>query len=140
MQKISFLRLLCTLAVLVGLLAAQACSPEDKIALGAKAVNRECPINCGNGMTITGLHVDDSSLVYECLYEEGGKHTVEEINTPIVALFVKGKIISALRGTKNQMAIELLRLVAEADYDLVFEFTGTPSQTHATIVIDSEEL
>jgi len=111
-------------------------TPEQKIQKTIDKVNKQCPMDAGNGMSLASLTVDDNNIVYQFEIDETQGMSVEVFNMPEV----KDALVKQYLNEDNKDTAPLTNLCKEANYNLVFRFTGKPSGEKAEIVVNADEM
>ncbi len=135
MKKSIFKSLLVVL-----LFALTACNPASQLEIAIKAANLECPMDAGNGVTITEIYTEDNNVVYKALVDENELVSVADFDNEIVISLMKAAMIESLKNQNSEEEKKFLELIKETDYNLVYRYIGKSSNYQVDIVITPDEL
>ena len=106
-------------------------------------MNAECPMDCGEGLTMSAIFVEDSSVVVTCMMDESqlGGYTAAEMFRITDSLggmgYFKDQIKQGLQSEGTDVFIELMK---DKQFHLVYRMVGTPSGSQYDILFTPEEL
>lgn len=118
-----------------------ACNPSaTKLQIAIKAANLECPMDAGNGTTVTEIFIEDNNIIYKTLLEENETVAVENFDNEFVKSIMQASLVEYLNNQNNTEEKEFLKLVKEANYNIVYRYIGNSSNYQVDIVISPDEL
>lgn len=127
------------LFALVSAIVMSSCSSGSKLEFQVAAANKQCPMSQGPGLTISKICTEANNVVYVCDVDEYQANlSVEEMNTPEAMSVMKPAMIQSL--TADPETQELIELVKDANYNIVYRLIGSPSNNQVEIVIYPHEL
>ncbi|MBR6018303.1 MAG: hypothetical protein IK073_06750 [Paludibacteraceae bacterium] len=126
-------------SVMISALVLTACSSGSKLEMGVAAANKQCPMELGGGMAITSIATEGSSVVYTCEVDGSAGITVSAFAMPEVQTAMKTAMVESLKSDESDTK-ELIEMVKEANYSLIYRFVSTDSDEKVDIVITPEEL
>lgn len=137
-NQFKFMFIICAL---LSALVLNSCAPEYKLEFAIGAASAECPIDLGDGITITNIDSEDNNVVYTCIVDESDSETlVSDMDNHRIRSVMKESILSTLVNSSDPDMNEFINLVKEAKYNIVYRYIGSLSNTKVDIVIYPHEL
>ena len=134
-------KIITLLFILLSTVTLLGCKPDFDTFVAE--MNAECPMDCGEGLTMSAIFVEDSCVVVTCMMDESqlGGYTAAEMFRITDSLggmgYFKDQIKQGLRSEGTDVFIELMK---EKQFYLVYRMVGTPSGTQYDILFTPEEL
>jgi len=113
-------------AMMLGLLMVSACTSKTKLEIAIAAANSECPTDLGDGVTLMKMYTEADAVVYEYVCDEmESEMSVVDMEDPYVRAVLKESIIEDLKEDTDKDVIEMLNLVKDAQYNIIYRFIGS---------------
>ena len=95
------------------------------------------PRDAGNGMTMTSLGYDHSSLVFTLEFDDDSQGLTISMMDPKV---LKQSMLNNLKGNTNEGILELAEIMEENDLGLTYAFHGRQSKKTVLVNLTSDEV
>lgn len=137
-NQFKFMFIICAL---LSALVLNSCAPEYKLEFAIGTASAECPVDLGDGITITEIDSEDNNVVYTCIVDESDSETlVSDMDNHRIRSVMKESILSTLVNSSDPDMNEFINLVKEAKYNIVYRYIGSLSNAKVDIVIYPHEL
>ena len=118
-----------------------ACTSEGRLNVLVGATSAECPMDLGDGLTITNIDTEGNNVVYTCVVDEmKSEISVADWDNSFVRSMMKEYIINDFISNPDPDMKELIQLVKEANYNFVFRYIGSHTNNKIEIVVYPYEL
>ena len=127
------------LVALIASLMITSCTPESKLEMGVAASSAECPIVVDELTKIVDIKTEGKNVVYECVIDEDLTGTdISVLDDVEIKKELKKEYKSFLR--QNPEIVEFVKLVKDANYNVIYRHVGSNSCSKFDIIIYSYEL
>ena len=134
------LRLVGILILTIGMTVQLTSCKETQLEVGVAYMNSECPIDCGSGLAIVGVTLEDKGVVFQCEVEESitGFVNVKDFDNPI---FKEALLLAITPSTEDHPEMKLfIDAIKETNTHIVFHFLAKKSGETNEIVIRPSDL
>lgn len=115
------------------------CTTESQLEIGVAVANSQCPIDCGSGLEITDVTMENGNVVYNCNVNESvsGVYDIQLMKSPEV----KEAMMAAITIDNSDPDVKaFMDAIKETGTDIIFRFNGIETGESVQITIDSTEL
>lgn len=117
------------------------CSPEFKLEFQVGVASADCPVDIGDGVTITNIDTEGNNVVYTCVVDESdGETSVADFDDPFVRSVMKEASLEYIKTDSDPDTRELIRLIKDANYNIVYRYVGSHTNAKVNIIIYPHEL
>jgi len=128
-------------AMMLGLLMVSACTSKTKLEIAAAVANKECPTDLGDGLIMEKIYTEASALVFEYVFDEmENEISVSDMDDPYVRAVMKESVLDELKNNTDEELVELLQLVKETHYNMIYRLVGSHTGRQLDIICYSHEL
>jgi hypothetical protein len=134
------LHLLFTLMMALSLTTQLTSCKETQLEVGVAYLNSQCPIDCGSGLDISSVTLQDDCVLLSCEVSRGLTSiiNIKDFDNPIVKEVLLNAVSPELhKSSELEYFIEALK---ETETDIVFKFQSKDSDESTEIVIQSHEI
>lgn len=129
------------ISAVMGALVLASCSSGSKVEIAVGAASADCPMDLGEGLTITDIDTEGNNVVYNCVVDESdGETSVADFDDPIVRSAMKEAMMEFLLDDSDPDMKEFIDLVKDANYNIVYRFVGSHSNAKVDVVVYAHEL
>ena len=123
-----------TLLVAFFLLAPVAQAQNDELEFAVKALNEECPMSLGSGITLQNVQIEDLAVVYVCVVDEDSvsMDLIEERRDDIQH-FLEEYMAEASQDLDVQQFVKYCKSVEK---DVIYRYVGSSSGKVADFFIE----
>ena len=115
------------------------CTPKSKLEMDVAASSTECPIVVDEVTKIVDIKTEGKNVVYECVIDEDLTGTdISLLDDVEIKKELKKEYKSFFR--QNPKLVEFVKLVKEANYNIIYRYVGSNSGYKFDITIYSYEL
>lgn len=129
----------CYVLLLLCAMAVTACTPKARLEIEVAAANGSCPMDLGEGFTITKIETEGNNIVYECVCDEDD-YVISDFEDPEVKSVMKSVDLMLFQNNQDERTRELIRLCKDANYNIVYRYVGRITASTCDIKIFSDEL
>lgn len=127
------------LFALIASLMITSCTSVGKLEMAVAAASAECPMELDEVTNVVDIKTEDNNVVYECVVDEDKTGFDVSLFDDVEAKkLLKKEQKSFLQH--NLETIEFVKLVKEANYNLIYRYTGSNTGYKFDITIYSYEL
>lgn len=123
-----------TLLVTFFLLAPVAQAQDDELEFAVKALNEECPMSLGSGITLQNVQIEDLAVVYVCVVDEDIV-SMDQIEASRDAI-QSGLEEYMAEASQDLDVQEFVKYCKNVEKDVIYRYVGSSSGKVADFFIE----
>jgi hypothetical protein len=115
------------------------CTSKDQLKIAVEVEAAQCPMDCGDGLTMKDAVLENGNVVY--VYEmDEDYYDIEGCKDPIIQASIKTGFMETFIYSEDANVEEFLKVVKDSEADIICRCVGNVSGDGFDIVIDNSEL